>query len=260
MSPTPEKADPDVCPSTSAFPGEPTYRCSIAGWHPHTLHDDGEHHRWFDAIPDLPIATWQADLLEAVRMLAENIQMPQHYWPETPASRLDEALRSQQEFVAGLASVTQTPPIHYNEDDVRPHYTSPRYPYPDPPKRPVSFAETLPVEACGTGEVRTTSSTGGQKGTKPARFDLIPVMPLTRLAEHYGVGAAKYADHNWRKGYELSKNYAALQRHVTAFWDGEDLDPETGTPHLSAVIFHAMAMQQNLQDFPQHDDRYKKEA
>lgn len=111
-----------------------------------------------------------------------------------------------------------------------------------------------------SGEVRTTSSTGGQKGMKPARFDLIPVMPLTRLAELYAAGAAKYDDHQWRKGYELSKSYAAAQRHLTAFWGGEDNDPELGTPHLASVMWHAMAMMQILEDFPQHDDRYKKEA
>lgn len=122
---------------------------------------------------------------------------------------------------------------------------------------PTPLSAEAMAKIIGSGEVRTTSSTGGEKGMKPARFDLIPVMPLTKLAEHFGVGAAKYADHNWRKGYEISKNYAALQRHVTAFWNGEDLDPETGTSHLSAVIFHAMAMQQTLEDFPQHDDRYK---
>jgi hypothetical protein len=134
-------------------------------------------------------------------------------------------------------------------------------------------------------EVRTTSSTGGQKGTKLARFDLIPVGPLTMLAEHYGVGASKYADNQWRNGYEWSKMYAACMRHLTAWWAGFDYDvcsndPEgcqhvdtegrpfvairedacfnhTGSHHLAAVAWHAFAGLEFAERFPQHDDRYK---
>lgn len=108
----------------------------------------------------------------------------------------------------------------------------------------------------GTGEVRTTSATGGDKGVKPARFDLIPVGPLTQLAELYARGAEKYAEHNWRNGYEWSKSYAALMRHATQFWNGEMNDAETGMPHMTSVIFHAMALLEFTERFPDYDDRY----
>lgn len=111
-----------------------------------------------------------------------------------------------------------------------------------------------------TEEVRTTSATGGQKGVKRARFDLIPIGPLTALAEHYGRGAEKYDNHQWRKGYEWSKSYAALQRHLTAFWDGEDIDPDpamNGASHLAAVAWHAFTLLEFAERFPEFDDRYK---
>lgn len=106
------------------------------------------------------------------------------------------------------------------------------------------------------GEVRTTSSTGGQKGVKLARFDLIPIGPLTMLAEHYGRGAQKYAEHQWRAGYEWSKSYAALMRHLTAWWAGEDFDPELGSHHLAAVMWHAFCLAELVERFPEHDDRF----
>jgi len=130
-------------------------------------------------------------------------------------------------------------------------------------------------------EIRTTSSTGGQKGTKLARFDLIPVGPLTELAEHYGRGAAKYASHQWRQGYEWPKSYAALMRHLTAFWAGYDYDvcsnepenclpwgdeaehePDTcpnhlGSHHMAAVAWHAFLLLEFKDEHPGHDDRYK---
>ena len=136
-------------------------------------------------------------------------------------------------------------------------------------------------------ETRTTSSTGGEKGVKLGRFDLVPVGPLTELAEHYGVGASKYANHQWRRGYEWSKSYSALLRHLTAFWDGYDYDvcsndPDgcahvdqdgnpfkavredacfnhTGSHHMAAVAWHAFCLLEFKDKFPEHDDRHKPE-
>lgn len=106
-------------------------------------------------------------------------------------------------------------------------------------------------------EVRTTSATGGEKGTKPERYDLIPVGALAQVAALYGRGAAKYAAHNWRRGYEWSKSYAALQRHATQFWNGEDNDAEMDLPHMASVAFHALALLTFMEEQRGFDDRYK---
>ena len=105
-------------------------------------------------------------------------------------------------------------------------------------------------------EVRTTSSTGGEKGMKPERYDLIPVEALASVARLYGEGTKKYSEHNWRKGYEWSKSYAALNRHLAEFWKGVDIDPETGQPHLAAVVFHAFTLLTFMEEQPEFDDRY----
>jgi hypothetical protein len=105
-------------------------------------------------------------------------------------------------------------------------------------------------------EVRLTSETGGQKGTKPARYDLIPAEALRVLAELYGRGAAKYEDHNWRKGYDWSLSFAALQRHAWQFWNGEDNDVETGLPHMASVAFHALALIEFMGGHRGYDNRF----
>jgi hypothetical protein len=105
-------------------------------------------------------------------------------------------------------------------------------------------------------EIRTVSPTGGEKGVKPERHSLLPVEALNSIARLYGVGAKKYAKHNWRRGYEWSKSYDALHRHAAAFWSGEDIDPETGEPHMAAVAFHAMTLIVFMQEQPEFDDRY----
>ncbi|ATW58762.1 hypothetical protein KDJ07_gp48 [Arthrobacter phage Urla] len=115
----------------------------------------------------------------------------------------------------------------------------------------------IPGFSIGGEEVRSVSETGAEKGVKPARFSLIPVGPLTEVAVHFGRGAQKYEVHNWRKGYEFSKGYDALQRHANAWWSGEDLDPEMQTSHLAAVAFHALALLELHVTHPEMDDRYK---
>ena len=101
-------------------------------------------------------------------------------------------------------------------------------------------------------EVRQTSDSGAQKGSKLARYDMIPADALELVAEHYGKGAEKYPPFdnddgygvldNWRRGYAWSLSFAAMMRHAWAFWRGEDIDPETGSPHLAAIVWHALTL------------------
>lgn len=106
-------------------------------------------------------------------------------------------------------------------------------------------------------EVRVTSATGGEKGDKLARFDLIPTGPLWKVAELYGRGAKKYAERNWERGYDWHLSYAAMMRHANAFWSGVDVDAETGAPHLASVVFHALALMEYGVTHPEFDDRPK---
>lgn len=81
-------------------------------------------------------------------------------------------------------------------------------------------------------------TTGGEKGSKLARVSLIPVYAQIEEAKVYGMGAEKYAPHNWRRGYPWSWSYDAMQRHLAQFWNGEDIDPESGLPHLAHARWH----------------------
>jgi hypothetical protein len=91
-------------------------------------------------------------------------------------------------------------------------------------------------------EIRTTSSTGGQKGVKPERHALLPKKGVAAIARVFGFGAQKYAAHNWRRKYEWDKSLDALQRHIDAFVDGETFDPESGLPHLAHAGFHILVL------------------
>jgi len=83
---------------------------------------------------------------------------------------------------------------------------------------------------------------------------------LTGLATVLTFGAKKYAAHNWRKGLAYSRVYDALQRHLVAYWAGEDMDPETGLSHLDHAACELMFLREFSETRKDLDDRYKKEA
>lgn len=46
-----------------------------------------------------------------------------------------------------------------------------------------------------------------------------------------------YRRHNYRiAGVRMSTYYDAILRHITAWWEGQDIDPESGLPHIVKAI------------------------
>ncbi len=81
--------------------------------------------------------------------------------------------------------------------------------------------ETIQIEAEGRKD----------DADKP-RYDLIPPEMPEAVARVLAFGARKYAPRNWEKGMKWGRPFAALMRHMWAWWRGEKLDPETGMSHL----------------------------
>lgn len=99
---------------------------------------------------------------------------------------------------------------------------------------------------------------GGTKydGEKP-RMDLLDPLALEGLAKVLTFGAQKYAAHNWRKGIANTRLLAALLRHTFAIMRGEDIDPESGYPHIDHVGCCWMFLSNNMKTRPEMDDRWK---
>lgn len=61
----------------------------------------------------------------------------------------------------------------------------------------------------------------------------VPVPVIYELGLAMLEGALKYGRHNYRVvGVRMSTYYDAALRHLTAWWEGEDIDPESGVSHL----------------------------
>ncbi len=80
-----------------------------------------------------------------------------------------------------------------------------------------------------------------EKGVKydneKLRFDLLPIKSLVDVVKVLTYGAVKYADNNWMYVKPFKpRYYAALWRHVIAYMMGEELDQESGLPHLAHAL------------------------
>lgn len=97
--------------------------------------------------------------------------------------------------------------------------------------------------------------TGGEKGRKRAQLGALDPRSLMQVAEVAGYGAEKYERMNFMRGYEWSLSYDALQRHLHAFWEGENLDPESQLPHVAHAAWHCLALLTFMRLHPRLDDR-----
>jgi hypothetical protein len=90
------------------------------------------------------------------------------------------------------------------------------------------------------------------------RFDLIPPESLKAIAEVFTFGAKKYGDRNWEKGISANRHFGAVQRHLWQWWQGKELDEESGLSHLSHAICDLAMLLATVQRRPDLDNRPSK--
>ena len=88
--------------------------------------------------------------------------------------------------------------------------------------------------------------------TKPP-LSCIPCGPLFEIGAAMLDGSCKYGRHNYRSiGVRSSVYYDAMLRHIMRWWEGEEVDKDSGCLHLA----HAAACAIILMDCPDvNDDR-----
>ncbi len=84
--------------------------------------------------------------------------------------------------------------------------------------------------------------------SKP-RMSLVPPSLMLEVAKVLTYGAHKYKVNNWRKTPDIESYINALHRHLNAWQNGEDVDPESGLSHLSHAACN-IAFLIELQNLP----------
>lgn len=96
-------------------------------------------------------------------------------------------------------------------------------------------------------------------GDKP-RWDLLPLDALDTVAKVFTYGATKYTEHNWLNNMRYGRFVAAAFRHLRDYWLGEDLDKESGLPHLAHATANLLMLLASIQRGKGTDDRHNARA
>lgn len=139
------------------------------------------------------------------------------------------------DFQKATDIVSESPPLddtdHYDVDGKFIHYA-------DNPER----------QRAVSGAVKDNRS-------KP-RVDLVPSPALVEIGKVMAKGAEKYKPHNWRLGLGWSDTIGSALRHIYAFNNGEDLDPETGLSHIAHASCQLMFLLTYVVEGTGTDDRF----
>ena len=96
-----------------------------------------------------------------------------------------------------------------------------------------------------------------RKDAGKARMELLDPTALEGCAAVLTFGAKKYADHNWTKGMKWGRVIGSLLRHTAKFMGGEDVDAESGLPHVDHIMTNAMFLSNYYRKHKGLDDRVK---
>jgi len=105
---------------------------------------------------------------------------------------------------------------------------------------------------------KTTKATNPKDsvGTRKVPFSCVPAPVLSELAVALLEGARKYGRHNYRvAGVRMSVYYDATLRHLTSWWEGEDLDPDSGLSHITKAIASLTVLRDSMIQGNATDDR-----
>lgn len=82
---------------------------------------------------------------------------------------------------------------------------------------------------------------------------------LEGTAQVMRFGAEKYGRYNWCGGISHTRLADAAMRHLIAWASGEDLDPESGLPHIDHASASLNMLRGTLRLHPGMDDRYRQD-
>ena len=107
-----------------------------------------------------------------------------------------------------------------------------------------------------TGDVKSDAKgSGARYDAGKVRYELIPTHLLESTANVFAYGANKYAAWNWTKGMPWSKVIGCMKRHLAAIERGEDIDAESGLPHIGHLMCNALMLEHYRTMYPEGDDR-----
>lgn len=98
-------------------------------------------------------------------------------------------------------------------------------------------------------------------GISKAPMSTVSAAVLAELGVAMLEGASKYGRHNYRAaGVRSSVYYDATMRHLMAWWEGEDTDPDSGMSHITKAIASLVVLRDAMIQDMCTDDRPPRSA
>jgi hypothetical protein len=93
-------------------------------------------------------------------------------------------------------------------------------------------------------------------GCKKPPLSTIPLPVLFELGVAMLEGACKYRRHNYRvSGVRASIYFDAAWRHLADWWEGQDIDPDSGLHHVTKAIASLVVLRDAMMNDKLTDDR-----
>jgi hypothetical protein len=93
-------------------------------------------------------------------------------------------------------------------------------------------------------------------GSLKVPYHLLPAPVIAEMALGMLEGACKYGAFNYRViGVRFSVYYSACRRHLDAFLEGEDIDPDSQLSHITKAITSLVVIRDAMIRGKMHDDR-----
>lgn len=93
-------------------------------------------------------------------------------------------------------------------------------------------------------------------GIRKAPMSTVSAAVLAEVGVAMLEGAAKYGRHNYRaSGVKASVYYDGLMRHIMGWWEGEDIDPDSGMSHITKAITSLVVLRDAMIHGTFEDDR-----
>lgn len=93
-------------------------------------------------------------------------------------------------------------------------------------------------------------------GVRKAPMSTVPANVLAEVGVAMLEGASKYGRHNYRvAGVRASVYYDGTLRHLMSWWEGEDIDPDSGLSHITKAITSLVVLRDAMMQDMCTDDR-----
>jgi hypothetical protein len=93
-------------------------------------------------------------------------------------------------------------------------------------------------------------------GTRKVPMSCLPAPVMMEMALGMMEGARKYRRHNYRiAGVRASVYYDAAMRHLMDWWEGTDVDPDSGLSHITKAMTALCVLRDAMMNDKWTDDR-----